>query len=517
MTGYRIEVSVDAGGRWADLESDTGTLETTYAHTGLAPDSKRHYRVSAINEAGVGEVSNVAEATTDPARVAGRVIDLVAAADGQTLINLDWREPEDDGGAAITGYRIEVSWDAGMIWTDLESDTGTTDTTYSHTGLEPATTGHYRVSAINAVGLSDPSDAAFATTDPARVAARVLDLVALADGQDVINLHWSEPEEDGGAAITGYRIEVSADAGRRWADLESDTRTTDTRYAHAGLTPDSTRHYRVSAWNEAGLSDPSNEASARTADKHAYNLAAFGRTVATSAVGVIGGRLNEAQPDTPSYLVLGGQTIRLGNGRRDERKRPPRTEADDEWAPPGRAGKSDESAPATGATTSEVEAGDALTPAAGEPPGPAGTGEAPAPTTGAAAGPARTGEPLPSIAGAPARGLPLPGALASVSRWADTTPTTGRPWAATTGWCPPAWSAGPSGRCRPYASSWPRAAWSCAWARAGPGPGPATRCPGPCGTTRRLNRFAGPVGRGRAAGRGIQRLPGAGLPRLSIT
>ena len=51
--------------------------------------------------------------------------------------------------------------------------------------------------------MSDPSNEANATTDPARVAARVIDLVAVADGQDVINLHWSEPEEDGGASITG--------------------------------------------------------------------------------------------------------------------------------------------------------------------------------------------------------------------------------------------------------------------------------------------------------------------------
>ena len=521
ITGYRIEVSLDAGSRWEDLESDTGTTDTGYAHVGLEPATTGHYRVSAINEVGAGEASDVADATTDPARVAARVIDLVALADGQDVINLAWREPEDDGGAAITGYRIEVSWDAGTSWTDLESDTGSTDTTYAHVGLEPATTGYYRVSAMNEAGLSDPSDAAFATTDPARVAARVIDLVAAADGQDVINLHWREPAEDGGAPVTGYRIEVASDAGDagsrwsdlesdtgstdtryahvgltpdstryyrvsamneagvgessneasattdparaparvidlvavadgqdvihlhwrepaddggapvtgyrievsadasgRWTDLESDTRTTDTNYAHKGLTPDSTRHYRVSAWNEAGLSDPSNEASATTVGKDAYNLAAFGRTVATSAVGVIGGRLHEAERDTPSYLVLGGQTIRLGNGRRDKRKHPPRTEADDEWAPPGRAGTGVEPAPTTGAPTGAVDAGNALTPAAGEPVGPTGAGAAPAPTTGAAAAPAGAGEPLTSMAGAPARGRPLPGALASVTQWA---------------------------------------------------------------------------------------------------
>ena len=446
VRGYRIEVSEDAGTNWEDLESDTGTPETNYAHTGLTPDSTRHYRVYAMNEAGLGEVSNIAFATTDPARVATRVIDLAAVADGQTIIHLDWQAPEYDGGAPITGYRIEVSWDAGRNWGDLESDTGNTERTYAHTGLEPATTGHYRVSAINEVGTGEPSNEADATTDPARVAARVIDLVAAADGQDVIHLHWSEPEEDGGASITGYRIEVSADAGRLWEDLESDTGSTDTTYAHTGLRPQTTRHYRVYAINEAGLSERSNEASATTVGKDAYHLAAFGRTVATSAVGVIGGRLNEAEPDTPSYLVLGGKTIRLGNGRRDRRERAPRAETEEDketrppaWTPPGRADEAEAGetlTPAACAPAGPAVAGEELTPPADAPPARAVAGEALTPpacavadpvvpgesltsSTGAAPDPAGASEPVMSMAGAPARGHPLPGALASVIRQAD--------------------------------------------------------------------------------------------------
>ena len=38
-------------------------------------------------------------------------------------INLSWTAPSDDGGADITGYRIEVSED-GAAWSDLTADTG---------------------------------------------------------------------------------------------------------------------------------------------------------------------------------------------------------------------------------------------------------------------------------------------------------------------------------------------------------------------------------------------------------
>ena len=58
---------------------------------------------------------------------------LTAAADGQTAIDLSWTAPSDDGGADITGYKIEVSTD-GSTWSDLEADTNSKTSSYSHTG-----------------------------------------------------------------------------------------------------------------------------------------------------------------------------------------------------------------------------------------------------------------------------------------------------------------------------------------------------------------------------------------------
>ena len=96
--------------------------------------------------------------------VPGAPRNLRATADGQTQINLSWNAPTDDGGASITGYRIEVSDDSGSNWSDLDSDTGSSIRTYSHTGLSAGTTPHYRVSAINAVGTGGPSNVATTTS-----------------------------------------------------------------------------------------------------------------------------------------------------------------------------------------------------------------------------------------------------------------------------------------------------------------------------------------------------------------
>ena len=123
--------------------------------------------MSAINSAGTGPASNVDDATTESAPVVtepGAPTGLTATADGQTEIDLSWRAPSDDGGANITGYRIEVSTD-GSNWSDLEANIRSTSTSYSHTGLTAGSTRHYRVSAINSVGTGPASNVDDATTE----------------------------------------------------------------------------------------------------------------------------------------------------------------------------------------------------------------------------------------------------------------------------------------------------------------------------------------------------------------
>ena len=85
--------------------------------------------------------------------------DLEAEPEGESMIVLTWRAPN----SYVEGYKIEVSEDGVNNWTDLEDDTENTDTTYTHSGLSPGDTRHYRVSAINSEGTSDPSNIADAT------------------------------------------------------------------------------------------------------------------------------------------------------------------------------------------------------------------------------------------------------------------------------------------------------------------------------------------------------------------
>ena len=94
----------------------------------------------------------------------GAPTNLMATANGQTRIDLSWRAPANNGGAAITGYQVEVSTD-GSSWSDLAANS--TATGYSHAGLTAGSTRHYQVSAINSAGVGPASNVVTATTDSA--------------------------------------------------------------------------------------------------------------------------------------------------------------------------------------------------------------------------------------------------------------------------------------------------------------------------------------------------------------
>ena len=97
--------------------------------------------------------------------------ELTATAQGETQIDLSWTAPNDDGGEAISGYKVEVSLNGGATWSNLVADTRSTETSYSHIGLSAGNTRTYGVSATNSVGVGSSSRLASATTAAVNVLA----------------------------------------------------------------------------------------------------------------------------------------------------------------------------------------------------------------------------------------------------------------------------------------------------------------------------------------------------------
>ena len=262
VTGYSIRARSRHDNNWITIVRNTNSTATTYTNRNLQPNTNYRYQVAAINSVGAGPWSLEAGTTTHP-DVPSAPVDLRATPVGTSQINLTWNPPRNNGGAPVLGYRIQASSDGGRTWRIIRSNTGTLVRFYAHRGLQPASTWQYRVQAINAAGLSEASNVARATTE-ATVPGAPTDLTAEADGTSRIDLAWEPPGTDGGADISGYRIEVSEDGGGTWHRLVPDTRSTRTTYVHTGLAPASTRHYRVSAINRIGTGRASGVASATT-------------------------------------------------------------------------------------------------------------------------------------------------------------------------------------------------------------------------------------------------------------
>ena len=169
ITGYNIYRGVVSGGEGPTPIATVSGATMSYTDTGLANDVTYYYKVTAVNSIGESVASNEATATptsTSTNTAPGSPTSLTATTASSSQINLSWTAPSNNGGSVITGYKIERSTDSGTTWSTVQSNTDSTGTTYSDTGLTASTTYTYRVSAINSVGTSSPSNTASATTSP---------------------------------------------------------------------------------------------------------------------------------------------------------------------------------------------------------------------------------------------------------------------------------------------------------------------------------------------------------------
>ena len=172
----------------------------------------------------------------------------LATAAGNRSVRLTWARPMSNGGASITDYLIQRSANGGRTWTRV-FDRFSSTRTATVGGLTNGHRYHFRVAAKNAAGVGPWSRAvaAIPATNPS--APRSL---ATAAGNRSVRLSWARPMSNGGASITDYVIQRSANGGRTWTRVFD--RFSSTRTATVGDLTNGHRYYfRVAAKNRAGV------------------------------------------------------------------------------------------------------------------------------------------------------------------------------------------------------------------------------------------------------------------------
>ena len=163
----------------------------------------------------------------------------VLAVPGNQRVTVNWRPPRTTGGAAINQYRV-VRWRAGST-TKQVVKVGASARTLLVKSLTNGTRYYFHVSAHTKHGWGSPSAATSAVPRTTPSAPRSIRATPK-DG--AIDLAWSAPASNGGAAIGKYAVRVSTDGGQTWtpAVTASGTDQVTTRSATVtGLTDGSPR------------------------------------------------------------------------------------------------------------------------------------------------------------------------------------------------------------------------------------------------------------------------------------
>ena len=302
---------------WESIGGNIGGISHT--HDNLAPGTVHFYQVRAVNAADTrSNWSNQVSATVTQIGAPLEPSNL-AAAFGNQNITFTWAAPTSDGGSAITRYEyryIAASQTYLDNWTSVNLDL-----TVTVSGLDNGTEYKFQVRAVNAEG--DGAEAEVMETPATVPLAPTLSALA---GYRQITLSWTAPTNNGGSAVTGYKLELFS--GGNWGTESSSLGATSTSYNDTGLSNNTLYNYRLIAVNKAGDSAPSTAVHATTLANQPNVPGAPETVTALEGSGMV--TLNWTPP-----TFTGGAPITSYDYRYATKPTPPADPAWRSWTPTG--------------------------------------------------------------------------------------------------------------------------------------------------------------------------------------
>uniref|UniRef100_A0A672I7X8 Titin n=1 Tax=Salarias fasciatus TaxID=181472 RepID=A0A672I7X8_SALFA len=211
----------------------------------------------------------------------------------KTTVTLSWNKPLFDGGAPVTGYRVEYRRTLDDEW--IVGVQNTKNTEFTVVGLTPGAEYVFVVKSINKIGASEPSPESDKQVAREREEEPVFDIsnemrktLIVKDGssftmtvpfrgkpipnvtwtkpdvdlrvrlgvtevtKESVSLAWAKPEQDGGSRITGYLVEALEKGQEKWVKCGV---SKSIHFTVFGLRENAEYFFRVRAENLAGFSE----------------------------------------------------------------------------------------------------------------------------------------------------------------------------------------------------------------------------------------------------------------------
>ncbi|KAJ0029682.1 hypothetical protein NQD34_004679 [Periophthalmus magnuspinnatus] len=223
------------------------------------------FRVKAVNKYGDGETleSDPVKAL-DPYTVPSAPTDVEVTSASADSMTVCWKRPETDGGSRISGYIIEKREKQGVRWVRVNKKP-VYDLRVKATCLHEGCEYEFRVFAENAAGLSEPSAPCPLTMaeDPMFLPSPPAKPIIVDSTKSCISLSWNKPLFDGGAAVTGYRVEFRKTSEEEWST--GIYNTDKTQLTVTGLSSGAEYVFVVRSINKIGVSEPSQESDPQVA------------------------------------------------------------------------------------------------------------------------------------------------------------------------------------------------------------------------------------------------------------
>nr|AYM53759.1 FG-GAP repeat/fibronectin type III domain protein [Archangium gephyra] len=127
-------------------------------------------------------------------------------------VTLSWSPPENDGGSALTGYRVRGEPQEATLAIKLDGATARV------TGLRAGASYRFSVAAVNKAG-EGPASLSESVTLPDIPGAPPQPSVVRGDGQ--VRVSWTEPDSDGHSPLTGYLVTAHPQGVRVTADASA--------------------------------------------------------------------------------------------------------------------------------------------------------------------------------------------------------------------------------------------------------------------------------------------------------